>query len=421
MEERLLFYVKDVCTGLDAIKRAPLVEIDTGIRCIRIGDISSNNPFNLWSFTKVLNNDYMNFKLRKGNVLIARTGNTIGVSYFVDKDLEAVHNNGTIKIITKSSLNSKFLYYYLNLESIKKQIYNYAFSSTQPNLRIDDLLRLRVPNFNISIQTRIANILSTYDKLIENNDKRIAILEQEAEELYKEWFVRFRFPGHGKVLLKTTSTGLRIPETFEIKPINSVLGYYIGGGWGNDDFTNEYTVPASVIRGADFPNIINGCYTKFPYRYHKKTNHKSRILKYGDIVFEISGGTAEQPVGRSVYVTKGLIETNNNAICASFCKLLRCNDSIRTEYFYYWLKFLYDTRIIDRYQLQSTGIINFNFEFFLRKGFVMIPPNEVMTSFSNKIADIFNLIDSLGKENYLLSSQRDYLLPRLMSGKLEVK
>lgn len=306
-----------------------------------------------------------------------------------------------------------FLYYALKTCYYPSGFYERHYSK---------LVKTKIPVMAAEKRKNLLKILSAYDRLIENNNKRIAVLEQEAEELYKEWFVRFRYPGNEKTLLKNTSTGLSIPETFEIKPISSVLSYYIGGGWGNDDFTNEYSVPASVIRGADFPNVINGCYTKLPYRYHKKSNHKSRILKKGDIIFEISGGTVEQPVGRSIYVTKGLIEANNNnAICASFCKLLRCNDSINSEYFYYWLKFLYDTRIIDRYQLQSTGIINFNFEFFLRKGFVMVPSKEVMIKFSKEIISFFNLIDALGKENYLLSTQRDYLLPRLMSGKLEVK
>ena len=316
-------------------------------------------------------------------------------------------------------VNGVFLYYLIKANS--PYFFSVATGATVASLRLNNFVKMKLNLPLRQAQDKIANILSTYDKLIENNDKRIAILEQEAEELYKEWFVRFRFPGYEKITFKETSTGLRIPETFEIKPINSVLSYYIGGGWGNDDFTNEYSVPASVIRGADFPNIINGCYTKLPYRYHKESNHKFRILKEGDIVFEISGGTAEQPVGRSIYVTKGLIETNRGAICASFCKFLRCNDSINPQYFYFWLKFLYETRIIDRYQLQSTGIINFNFKFFLRKGFVMIPPKDVMTKFSKQIVSIFNLIDTLGKENYLLSTQRDYLLPRLMSGKLEVK
>ena len=85
------------------------------------------------------------------------------------------------------------------------------------------------------------------------------------------------------------------------------------------------------------------------------------------------------------------------------------------------MQYLYDTRIIDRFQLQSTGIINFKFEAFLRKGLVMLPPMEIMQQFDNYIIPIFKEINTLATQNEILAKQRDLLLPRLMSGKLKVK
>ncbi len=85
------------------------------------------------------------------------------------------------------------------------------------------------------------------------------------------------------------------------------------------------------------------------------------------------------------------------------------------------MKFLYDTRIIDRFQLQSTGIINFKFEPFLRKGDVMLPPKEIMDAFEKQVSILHKEMNQLAKQNTLLARQRDLLLPRLMSGKLEVK
>ena len=89
--------------------------------------------------------------------------------------------------------------------------------------------------------------------------------------------------------------------------------------------------------------------------------------------------------------------------------------------FLLWMQYLYDTRIIDRFQLQSTGIINFKFEAFLRKGLVMLPPMEIMQQFDNYIIPIFKEINTLATQNEILAKQRDLLLPRLMSGKLKVK
>lgn len=139
---------------------------------------------------------------------------------------------------------------------------------------------------------------------------------------------------------------------------------------------------------------------------------------------EISGGTSEQPVGRSVLVTQDMIDRfkEGRVICASFCKLIRLKRTdISPYFFYYWMRYLYDTRIIDRFQLQSTGIINFKFEAFLRKGLVLLPSMDIMNKFESKIIPIIKGINKLAMQNENLTRQRDALLPRLMSGKLEVK
>ena len=206
--------------------------------------------------------------------------------------------------------------------------------------------------------------------------------------------------------------------------MDDVFEDYIGGGWGNDDLSAEFPISASVIRGADFPSIKRYDISTCPKRYHKMNNYKARQLQDGDIVMEISGGTAEQPVGRTVLVTQEMINRfeGGRVICASFCKMIRLKkEKISPYYFYYWMQYLYDTRMIDRYQLQSTGIINFKFEYFLRKGLVMVPSVHIMQLFEKQVCPIFKEIDKLAIQNDNLARQRDLLLPRLMSGKLEVK
>ena len=273
------------------------------------------------------------------------------------------------------------------------------------------------------LQQKIASILSSYDRLIENNTRRIRLLEQMAENLYKEWFVRFRFPEHENVEMVKSKYG-RIPSNFNIIQMQDVFDYYVGGGWGQENMSNDFSEEASVIRGADFPKVCQYDISTCPRRFHKKSNYRSRQLEDGDIVMEISGGTSEQPVGRTILVTQSLIDRfdNGKVICASFCKLIRLRKNVISPFFfYYWMKFLYDTRIINRFQLQSTGIINFKFEPFLRKGDVMLPPTNVMNSFESHVVPIHKEMNKLAQQNQLLTRQRDLLLPRLMSGKLEVK
>ena len=204
--------------------------------------------------------------------------------------------------------------------------------------------------------------------------------------------------------------------------MNEAFDYHIGGGWGNDEYSTEFSEKAYVIRGTDFPRVQKGDLSSCPLRYHKKSNYIARELKENDIVIEVSGGTAEQPVGRTIIVTNDVVERlGGKVICASFCKLIRLNPEIISPYFfYYWMQFLYDTRIIDRFQLQSTGIINFKFEYFLRKGDIMLPPKSLMKEFEIKVKSFYDEISLLARQNENLIKQRDLLLPRLMSGKLEV-
>lgn len=338
-------------------------------------------------------------------------------------DKEGGCSNDVLVIKAKKGYLPKFLYYVLS----DQNFFNYdtvtSKGTKMPRGSKNAIMKYLVPDVDIFTQRRIASILSAYDNLIENNNKRIRLLEQMAENLYKEWFVRFRFPGHEHIELAESKLG-RIPSSFSVTNMNDVFADYIGGGWGNDEKTEEFPISASVIRGADFPGVWHYDISSCPKRYHKVSNYKSRQLQDGDIVLEISGGTSEQPVGRTVLVTQDMINRfeDGKVICASFCKLVRLKkDKISPYFFYYWMHYLYDTRVIDRYQLQSTGIINFKFEAFLKKGIVMLPPKELMLSFDQHIIPIFKEINQLAMQNENLARQRDLLLPRLMSGKLEVK
>lgn len=330
-------------------------------------------------------------------------------------------NQGFKNIICNPKIvDYKYLYYYLkqNIDYIKL----FSSGATFPEISGNRLKRIKITiEENVVVQNKIASILSSYDELIETNNKRIKLLEQMAENLYKEWFVRFRFPGYEEESFKESLIG-KIPQSFNVVKMKKVLLYYIGGGWGEDEKTATFSSASYVIRGTDFVDIQKGKWLQCPYRYHKESNFNSRKLNPWDIILEVSGGTQEQPVGRTLIVTPELIEyMSGKVICASFCKLLRCNEEVVSPlYFYYWMQYLYNTRIIDKFQLQSTGIINFKFEYFLRKGDIMIPSKKIMSEFEHKVKEIYKLKDSLAKQNQNLVKQRDLLLPRLMSGKLEV-
>ena len=159
-------------TGLDAIKRAPIVDYDTGVKCLRIGDISNNRPFNGWGYTEVEDNNYNKFKLKTGDIIVARTGATIGVNKYIDKDYKSVYNNGLIRIRVKKENNSKYVYYLLQSANYKNFIKTISMgTSTQPNMQMNDLLNLKVPDFDKSKQDKIVEILGKIDDKIELNNE----------------------------------------------------------------------------------------------------------------------------------------------------------------------------------------------------------------------------------------------------------
>lgn len=344
---------------------------------------------------------------------------TVGRLHIVKYEPQyAIKNIALFKIGNED--RAKWLYYYLSTSTVQNYFDLVASGTSQHFIGLGHLRKFRVENYREDSK-RITDILSTYDSLIEVNNKRIKVLEQMAENLYKEWFVRFRFPGHETAEFEDGRLG-KIPTTFSVIKMQDAFEYYIGGGWGNDEEDKDFPVEAYVIRGTDFPRVKKGDISSCPLRYHKTSNYSSRELKPDDIILEASGGTADQPVGRTLLVTSDVIQRlGGKVICASFCKQIRINkDVVSPIFFYYWMQFLYDTRIIDRFQLQSTGIINFQFEYFLRKGEIMIPPKEIMKSFEALIQPLHKEIALIAKKNANLTKQRDLLLPRLMSGKLEV-
>lgn len=398
-----------------------------GFHMINMGELFEYDVINEMPMERVLlsEKEKKKYLVVKGDLLFARQSLVAAgagkCSIVNNIEEQTTFESHLIRVrLDKIRCCSRYYYYLFKLPyNPIKAIVNQC---AQAGIRGSELQKIKVPYPSVRIQHRIASILSAYDNLIENNKLRIHLLEQIADNLYREWFVRFRFPGQDNAEFEDSKIG-KIPSTFSVTNMGDVFREYIGGGWGNDEESEEYPVSASVIRGADFPNIWHYDVSSCPKRFHKNSNYKSRQLQDGDIIMEISGGTSEQPVGRTVLLTQDLIDRfeGGRVICASFCKMIRLNkDKISPYFFFFWMHYLYDTRIIDRFQLQSTGIINFKFEPFLKKGIVMLPPKDLMQSFDKHIIPIYKEINLLAIQNENLSRQRDLLLPRLMSGKLEV-
>jgi type I restriction enzyme S subunit len=294
--------------------------------------------------------------------------------------------------------------------------------TTVLGIKQSELWRVEIPYPTLPIQHRIASILSAYDDLIDNNTRRIKILEEMTRMIYREWFVNFRFPGHEKVRMVESELGM-IPEGWNAPSLEQVLEHVIGGGWGEEQQSDEFNVSAYVIRGTDIPPARHGSVTNCPLRWHKESNFKSRRINDGDLVFEVSGGSKGQLVGRSLLVTNTLLsQWDRDVICASFCKLLRPKAEMRlSTALYCFLLEAYTNGTIDKYQVQSTGISNFKFTPFVKEVRMPLPSPAILTRFGEVVTPILDAVAVFGKRNSNLRMTRDLLLPKLVSGEIPVE
>ena len=284
--------------------------------------------------------------------------------------------------------------------------------STTKFLTIKMLNDLEIPCPEISVQQKIASIIGSYDNLIENNQKQIKLLEETAQRLYKKWFVDLRFPGHENVEIVDG-----VPRGWTRKTVLDCLETYIGGGWGKEDVTSKNTIAGKVIRGTDINDIKSGIYTGIPLRYHTENDKKKRTLKKNDIVFELSNGNIDN-IGRSLLIDELILNNcGENTICASFCKLFRPLDKIHSLLLYLEILDMNSSGRMLPYKKQgSNGINNFAFEDFLLHE-LLIPLDYKMVA---SIDTIMSKIMVARSQLALLQEARNRLLPKLMSGEIEV-
>ena len=174
-----------------------------------------------------------------------------------------------------------------------------------------------------------------------------------------------------------------------------IVSYHIGGGWGTETPKSGSDAPAYVIRGTDIPRVAVGDLSSVPLRFHKSSNLASRSLQAGDIVFEVSGGSKGQPVGRALFVTDELLARFDHPVmCASFCKLVRIDPELAVPaYVFRDLQLGYRDGRLERFQVQSTGITNFKWKPFLEHFDILLPSVQVQRSVVEVLTSMDHLIE----------------------------
>lgn len=290
----------------------------------------------------------------------------------------------------KGKADLKFVKYLL--DEFKVYMQQISKGTTQDNLSLDKLRRVKFNVPDYETQVKIADILSTYDDLIENNNKRIKLLEQISENLYKEWFVRFRFPGYENAEFEekrpfgwsvSSCEKTKIPFGFDYCEF-SELG----------SFTRGRNITAAEMVEGEIPVVSAGLQ---PSGYHNEANVIGRSL-----TVSASGANA------------GYLQYNLSDIWAADCSYYQNEKNL--WFVYCTLKFLQP--VISN--LQCGAAQPHVYPKNINKLCVLKPTDKLITMFNNSVEPFFKEIEILKKKNDNLVKQRDLLLPRLMSGKLEV-
>ena len=298
-----------------------------------------------------------------------------------------------------------YLYYYFRMPSMLSYIENHAIQAGVPHINLGLLKRFEVVLPPRPIQRKIAAILTAYDDLIETNKCRIALLEKMAEELYREWFVRMRFPGH-----QNTKFVKGVPEGWTIRPIGELCSTVTDGSHFSPPFIEGGKPMASVkdmhTHGFDLTSVKTISDADF------------EILKKGDC----------QPLTNDVLIAKDgsylkhvfVWGGDYEIVILSSIAILRPDLSEIKPHFFTQVLRQPSTKSMMSGYVSGSALPRIILKDF-KKMKLLIPTSDLMDDYEESAATIFQQIGGLLKTNENLTKTRDLLLPRLISGKLSVE
>ena len=344
--------------------------------------------------------------LHAGDVLINSTGTgTAGrVAQIFEVPVPTTIDGHMILIRPTDEIDT--LYYGYAIKGYQKKIESLAEGSTgQTEInrqRLQDEIIIRFPK-DKHIQKSIGIFLLRIDEKIKNNEQINNNLEQQAQAIFKEWFIDN--PEN---------------ENWSNGTFSELIQSTLSGDWGKEAPTGNNTEKIYCVRGADIPEVRAGNKGKMPIRYILPKNYASKKLTAGDIVVEISGGSPTQSTGRCTAISESLLNRyDSGMVCTNFCRAIKPLSGYSMFIYYYW-QYLYDKGVFFSYENGTTGIKNLDISGFLGTEPIIIPPKEKVLAFDDYCQTVFDRIFANGKESEQLSKLRDTLLPKLMSGELDV-
>lgn len=345
---------------------------------------------------------------KRRDVVVTISGNVGQVSYIPDNSQYAEYlcSQRQFRVtFDESKIYVPYLVYYLHSVEGQSKILAFANQTGVPALSqpLKNFRKIKIDLPSLAEQKKIAAILSALDEKIAINRAINENLEEQAQALFKKWFVDN-------------------PDAISWKKGNfsNLIEKTISGDWGKDSPAGNNTEMVYCIRGADIPEVRAGNKGKMPTRYILPKNYAAKQLVDGDIVVEISGGSPTQSTGRAAAVSDALLARyDKGMVCTNFCKALKPRAGYSMYVYYYW-QYLYDRNIFFSYENGTTGIKNLDINGFIETEPITIAPENLVEKFDAVCQTVFSKIYANGMENEQLALVRDTLLPKLMSGEIDV-
>ena len=385
----------DCCQSIaDGDHQAP-PKAESGVPFVTISNI---DHFNRFDFSDTMFVPQMYYELDekrkavKGDVLLSVVG-SFGIPVLIKDDTPFVFQRH-IAILRPNPniIMPEFLYYTMLSKSFYAQADAYAVGAAQRTISLTSLRKMKIAIPPLEAQNDIVAILSQYDSAIENNNKRIALLEQMAETLYKDWF------SYEKI--KEISTEVRLREVIQI-----VRGL------------SYSTEEIDVDEGINLVNLKNiqafGGFRRDGTKAYNGKYKKEQVVIYGDLIMGVTDMTQDRRTVGSVAIVPNL--PSISVISADLIKIVSDIDNV---FLYAMFKYGNVSRYISQFanganvlHLRPQAVLNIK---------VILPPQEMIDKYVRIAKPLIEQIEMLNQANANLTKQRDMLLPRLMNGKLEV-
>ena len=380
------------------------------VRSLNVYD-SHFNYENLAHIDKKQAKKLSNVTLEKGDILLNITGASVARCCIVPTDILPARVNQHVSIIrTNDNANNKYVFYCLVSPMGKARLLNLAQGgATREALTKETLEKFEIELVdNTDTQQKIATILSNYDDLIENNEKRIKVLENIAKLIYEEWFVRFKFQGHEKIKMVDSKTNFGIiPEGWKVENIEKLCEFVSRGVSPKyQEGSGIFAINQKVNKGK-----------KLEIQYLKELNPNLKIPgdKLAQTYDVLINSLGEGTIGR-VHLFRG---PNKLWAVDQHMTICRSSDKEKNIYLYYKLTSHEGQSKILSVKTGATNMTMLNISL-LRNMEFLFPNKELLLDFFRQIDSIYKKIYNLELKNQNLGKTQDLLLPKLISGEIDV-